>query len=253
MHHAAHVAEHQPTHQKPPGEHRQRGLFGAVESAAYEQVHAERGGQQCRGQQPGDLIGHLGGEEPARPRRCAHFRPAVSETGRPGIRRLVPGPAQDAGHAVVTKGQLQHGVVCRPADVGPRGGRDELDSQHPPACGGDQRGSGPEQMQQSPAPGRRRQQQVGDGEGRQRKEARQHLGEKCRAHCEADQREPAPRRRLDGTDHAVTADRQHQDQQRVGVVEAEDERRSRRACQRGACKQTGHRSLACIGERPANR
>ena len=45
------------------------------------------------------------------------------------------------------------------------------------------------------APRRRREQQVGDGEAGQHEEALQHLGEKRGAHGDADQHQPAPRRR----------------------------------------------------------
>ena len=108
-------------------------------------------------------------------------------------------------------------------------------------------------MEQPVAPAGRRQQQVGQGEGGQRQEALQHLGQKGGAHRDPDQSQPAPRRGRDGADQAVTGHGQHQHQQRVGVVEAEDQRRCGCARQRCACQQPGSRSRACVVERPPNR
>ena len=161
--------------------------------------------------------------------------------------------AQEAVDPVVAQRQIQHRVVRRPADVRPRARRGQLHRQHPPTGRGDERGHRTEQMKHTLGPGRRRDKQVGKAEAGQHQEALQHLGEKRGAHDDADEHQPAPRCGHRRAHQAVGGHRQQQHQQRVGVVEAEHQRRRGRTRQHRTGQQSRGRTVVGVRERASHR
>ena len=154
---------------------------------------------------------------------------------------MISAAADECGSCRCTEGELQHSVVGRPADVGPRGRGHQ--SGPPAPTSPRKRPVRPRNRADGPTgcASRRRQEQVGQRECRQRQEALEHLGQKRDAHHDSDESQPAPRRGCDRADQAVTGRGQQQHQQRVGIVEAEDQRRGGRARQ---CR-TGNQSGKC--------
>ena len=203
VHHAVHEAEHRRGDQQPAATRQCRHL-AAAQPAAHDQIRAEADDEQRGRQKPGDLVAHLRGEqalEPGPPRstsgRIVGAAPSAADSGR---------SAQDAGHARCSRRPdasrcCRSTRRCRAARS-----RARLDRQHPPARAATIAHRSAENMEQTPSPTDRRQQQIRHRECGQYKEALQHLGQKRCAHSDSDQREPAPRCRLDGADQAVTCD-----------------------------------------------
>ena len=117
------------TSSQPP--HSSSEARDAGRCAAPAAVSHQAGDQQDqRGrQQPGDLPADLGVEQ-AGP---AGLAPAAAAADAAGL--LAGEPAE----AVVAEGQLEHGVVLRPADVRAARRRPQLDDRDPPAAGHEHR------------------------------------------------------------------------------------------------------------------
>ena len=207
--HAAHEAEHRAGDEEPaaPEHERRTPAVGPLSADGRDQAGGER--DQGGGEQPADLPAHLQVEEPEDPRRAAEAASAG------------PASAADAAQAVVVPDQVEDAVVGRAADIRARGGRNELDDRDPPAGRDDHREAGHDHLPDAaPEPGRRGN-QVDERERRQNEEGLHHLGEEPEADCRAREAQPPRTSALERPCDRVGADHEQQDEQRVGIVEAE--------------------------------
>ena len=193
------------------------------------------------GMQPGDLAAHQAVEQPGQARRAREADAAATAPARAAAR------GADAVEAVVAEHQLQQRVVGRAADVRPRRGRPELDDGHEPARRDDHREAAEHELPEPPPDRGRRADQVDQGERRQDEERLQHLGQEREADERPREQDPARRGALEGPDHGVGRGHQEQDEQGVGLVVAEHQRRDRRQRQERAGAESGPGRPRCAG------
>ncbi len=224
-----HQAERQPGDREPPTPHQRRGpqSVGARRPPRPQQQRAER--EQCGGQQPRRLPAELGAEQP----------------GQPGLAPATAGRAADAAdlrtgqppQAVVAENELQHAVGLRPADEGPVVGGPQLDDEHPPARAHHQRDRREREVAQPPSPSDRRADEPHERQRGQHEERLQHLGEEPEPDQGGGQQQPARSALLDGAQSRVPRGHQQQGEQRVRVVEPEDQHGDRGHGERRAREQ----------------
>ena len=146
---------------------------------------------------------------------------------------------------------IENGVIRGAADVGPRPGGDRLHDGHPPSGGHDEHAGGRDQVQRAVAPTRRGGKQIRRGEAGKDQEALQHLGQERRTHHGSDDHQPPPRRRGDRAGQAVRGDHHQQHQKRIGIVEAEHQRRCGGARQDRTGHDPGDGALRAARDRPS--
>ncbi len=193
--------------------------------------------------EPGDLTALRGFEHPqpaglaprAAPasgatRSTAHALHRVSPTtGDDGAGLVAVEPAQ----AVVAEGQLEDRVVLRATDVRTRRRGPQLDGENPPAGADDHRAERGEQLSDPAQPTARPEGEVGDRQRRHDQHDLELLGEESESDEHAGQNQPSPPSVLESLHHRPDRGDHQQDEQRLGVVEAEHHRRDR-------CHREGH-------------
>ena len=247
---AVHEGERQPGDDErgAPQEQRRPADVGA-RSAAHDPQARESEDQRGR-DEPGDVPAEVTGEHaPQADVRGEH--PTAGPTGRAAHRgRTGNGAAragsgggrglrstEDPAEAVVAEGEVEEGVGRRPADVRPVRRRGELDDRDPPAGRDDHRGDGEQTVPDPPADRDGRGQQVDRGDARDDEHGLQLLGEEPEADQHPREHHPPGAAVLDRAQGHVDREGQQQHEQRVGVVEAEHQRRHRRQRQDRAGEQ----------------
>ena len=181
--------------------------------------------QDQRGrEQPGDLAADLGVEQAGEPGRSPAARPVAAAAA--DAAGLVAGqPAE----AVVAEDQVQEAVVLRAADVGTRlaAAMSSTMATHQPAATTNVTHASTSCHDPSPERAGAAIRYTSANAGHHQ-ERLQHLGEEAEADQRAGEQQPARAAALERADHRVGAADQQQHEQRVGVVEAEHQRRDRR-------------------------
>ena len=130
----------------------------------------------------------------------------------------------------------------------------ERDDRHPPAGAHDHRGAAREQLCHPPAQAPGRRDQVHEREARHDQERLHHLGQEREARSARPTTEhPACRAALERPHEAVRRRDQQADEQRVGVVEAEHQRRDRRDREHRAGEQARRRRRTTASRSPSSR
>ncbi len=138
-----------------------------------------------------------------------------------------PPPPVSPAQPVVAERELQDVVVGGTADERPARGRGEQADRDPPAPGDQQRAAAGQQLRDAPAEPGRPGPQVGQRQRGQDEERGQHLGQETQPQQRPGRDQPPGAPGLDGPGDGVRSQRHRQRQQRVGVVEAEDQRGDR--------------------------
>jgi hypothetical protein len=227
---AGHVGEDHGRDHEPAAPQQVAGQadVGPVSIASLE--HAEDQAGESERDEPGDLAEPLVVEEPEQVRLAAEnaAETAAAETAAAETAAARAAAAEDAAQAVVAEDQIQGRAGRAAADERLAAGRQQLVDSDPPAARHQDRGHGHSQAQDPAAERSGGREAEYQGEGRQHQVGLQILGQEGQADQRRRQRHPAVAAALNGANQRPGGHDQEQGQQRVRVVEAEDQDRSRR-------------------------
>ena len=224
---------------RPPNEHCSSSDIGTRRPPAEPERSDEE--EQGGGEEPGDLRPHLRAEQPA-------------DAGRPPAARLSRDTAVDdaaglvageTAEAVVAEDQLEDAVVLRAADVRPARGGPEGHDRNPPSGRDDERDACAEQLNHAPPQRGGRGEQIDERKPGDDDQRLQHLRQEAEPDQRGRQEEPGRPCAFDRARQCVPGPDQHECEQRVRIVESEDQHGDRRQREDAAGEQ------ACSGAEPA--